>query len=206
MNHFWLITLFLLFFGHVSADHAKFYNITPCDSNANYPIVVSNVEIEENNGKVFVSGSISSDVNLTAPIKASLTVKRYIKWANVWLWVVCGDAASSCSFDDLCSYGIPQNKTCPDNFVKNGVPCRCPIKKGTYTLPPEQKIYLFTIPKEVYLMSRHRFSTPVSGIYWVEVQITSQKDLLSCYQIYLHYDDVSADWEQNEVVPIVLVV
>lgn len=41
----------------------------------------------------------------------------------------CTDKMGSCDYNDLCSYGYPVNKECPEEFIKNNIPCRCPIPK-----------------------------------------------------------------------------
>lgn len=190
---------------YVVADKAKVYKITRCNSKREYPVVVDSVVVEEKNGKVFVSGSLATNVDLISPISASLTVKRYVEWMNSWFPVICINRVGSCTYNDLCYYGVSQKRPCPDNFAKNNVPCRCPISEGNYTMQPDQKTYLFTVPKRVHLFPT-KLKTPVAGTYWVEVDVKSHNSLLTCYQFYIDYNDETTDSElQNEIEPFVTI-
>jgi len=199
VKYLFLSVLLILLFDNVLGDHAKAYKITMCNADTYYPVIVNDADIEEKNSQIFVSGSISTDENLTTPVRASITLKRYVSELQIWVQVPCIGNFGSCTYNDLCSYGISGNSTCPSNFIENKVPCRCPISAGTYTLKPENKMYLFTVPKKIHLL--HKLSTPATGTYWVEVKVFNDKDLFSCYQLYVDYSDVTKNEVENEVLP-----
>lgn len=64
-------------------------------------------------------------------LKAHVDLKRYELF---WIPVPCMSSnIGSCTYPDLCAFGVPSNRTCPKVFVKQNVPCRCPIRKvGTF--------------------------------------------------------------------------
>ncbi|XP_076275211.1 ganglioside GM2 activator-like isoform X2 [Rhynchophorus ferrugineus] len=146
--------------------------------------MVSHVKIQKQNYKLFISGSLETKININNPIKAQLNVKKYIKTLNIWLPVPCIDKMGSCSFDDLCHYGIPNNETCPDDFIKNNVPCRCPIPTGNYTINPDMQV--FTIPKKIL----NRFYTHVpSGTYYIKMSVSNSTSQITCYTFYVDYNN-----------------
>lgn len=127
----------------------KVYKIIQCDSNAYYPVTVSDVHFEIKNGYVYVNGNLTSDYTISSPVKviicfslllltfllissflqATLEVKYYVEAFHIWTIIPCIDKIGSCPFTDLCSFGLPTNQTCPERFQKDKVPCRCPIPK-----------------------------------------------------------------------------
>lgn len=51
---------------------------------------------------------------------------------GIWIEIPCVNSIGSCTYDDLCIYSLPLNETCPESFISNNVPCRCPISKVGY--------------------------------------------------------------------------
>jgi len=68
---------------------------------------------------------------LQPPLKTSVELYRQV--GDEWIKIPCIGSIGSCSYDDLCE--LLQGATCPDIFVNNGVPCKCPFTKGSYKLP-----------------------------------------------------------------------
>lgn len=64
---------------------------------------------------------------VTYLLKADIVLKRYI-W-EFWAPVPCEHNIGSCTYKDLCAFGVPSDKNCPKDFVEQNVPCRCPISK-----------------------------------------------------------------------------
>lgn len=57
------------------------------------------------------------------------TVKIEKDEFGAWIKIPCVNSIGSCTYEDLCIYSIPSDKICPENFIANNVPCRCPIPK-----------------------------------------------------------------------------
>lgn len=68
---------------------------------------------------------------LQPPLKATIVLQR--KVGSGWIKIPCIGKIGSCTYDDLCE--LLAGATCPDPFVTNGVPCKCPFTKGSYKLP-----------------------------------------------------------------------
>ncbi|XP_066250182.1 ganglioside GM2 activator-like isoform X2 [Euwallacea similis] len=193
------------------SNDIKIYGMQPCNQNVYYPVTVDNVHLEIKNGYVYVSGSLTSDLNITSPVKATLVAKRKI--GNIWIEIPCIANIGSCPFSDLCSFGLPANQTCPEHFVKDKVPCRCPIPEGTYEMQPENKFPLFKIPENIdvvsirnvpkFMLYKHliqSYSTPATGTYWVQASITHENRHLTCYECYIDYND---ELSKNKVEPLI---
>lgn len=69
--------------------------------------------------------------SLQAPLKVDLVLER--KVGSVWIKIPCIGDIGSCTYDDLCE--TLSGAECPDPFVDNSVPCKCPFLKGSYKLP-----------------------------------------------------------------------
>ncbi|XP_066153328.1 ganglioside GM2 activator-like isoform X2 [Euwallacea fornicatus] len=193
----------------------KLYGLQPCNQNLYYPITVDNVHLEIKNGYVYVSGSLTSDLNITSPVKAALVVK--MKVGSIWIEIPCVQNIGSCLLSDLCSFGLPVNQTCPEHFVRDNVPCRCPIPEGVYEMKPENKFPLFKIPKKIdfvsignvpkFILNKHfirSYSIPVAGTYWVQASITHYSRYLTCYEFYIDYDNGLSKNEVESFVDLVL--
>ncbi|XP_030761175.1 ganglioside GM2 activator-like [Sitophilus oryzae] len=198
--HLYLYYLYLLILINLThGDNAHVYKIAACTPSS-YPITVDDVQIEEKNRHIYVSGSVQSKVDIISPIEASIILKRYILPFKIWIEVVCVNQFGSCTYPDLCHYGIPSDRSCPNDLIQNNVPCRCPIPQGNYTISPETKKYLFKLPKTVKLQTGLR--TVLSGTYYAELQLKHQNTLLSCYTFYVDYSDEFQEKHQdNELVP-----
>ncbi|RZB39561.1 E1 DerP2 DerF2 domain containing protein, partial [Asbolus verrucosus] len=137
--------------------------------------------------KIKVSGSLFSQVDLVSPVKASVSIKRLI--LGIWIPMPCKNKLGSCTYNNLCDYGYPTNVTCPEVFLKNNVPCRCPIPMGNYTITPT---VAFQLPKNTSILA---------GTYKGTITITDNKLLLSCYNVYF----VLYDADYNSVYSVIQV-
>jgi ganglioside GM2 activator len=187
MKFYFFIQFLLIFLLHVSARIGNFESIqiknlrlSKCNS-GDYSVMVYNVSLQlgTKSRNIKVSGSLSTEVNLIGPVKASVSLKRSV-W-GIWIPVPCTKKLGSCTYNNLCDYGYPQNKTCPEVFLKNNVPCRCPLLKGNYTIMPT-----FDMPTKE--------SSMLTGTYSGKIVTTQNGVLLSCYNIdFILYDSYNTN-------------
>lgn len=89
-------------------------------------------------GNITASGSANLKVDLVAPVKLALTIQKKVL---VWITIPCIDEVGSCTYPDLCeklAEQFPPAAGCPPPFSTYDLPCNCPIKAGSYTLPPSE--------------------------------------------------------------------
>ncbi|KAF0040228.1 hypothetical protein F2P81_008463 [Scophthalmus maximus] len=70
--------------------------------------------------------------------KAQLNVTLEKQVAGLWVRVPCVEELGSCHYRDACdilSQLIPPGQDCPEPLHSYGLPCRCPFKAGSYSLP-----------------------------------------------------------------------
>ncbi|KAK6631222.1 hypothetical protein RUM43_014319 [Polyplax serrata] len=120
-------------------------------------------------GDLDVLGTFVTTINLTAPIKASVKLRR--KFLGIYVPLPCVKEFGSCDYPDLCSYGYARREECPALFEEHDVPCRCPIKPGIYTLPGGQ----FQVPKT-------RWAGILAGQYKGLVRFYSNNRFVACYK------------------------
>nr|XP_022903007.1 ganglioside GM2 activator-like [Onthophagus taurus] len=153
---------------YVGTMQIRDFVLNKCTNSGNDPISVNNFTIEFGNHLVpIVSGTFSTSVDLNSPIEVSIDVKRKVIF---WIEVPCVDNLGSCTYKDVCIFGIAKNKPCPPILNDNKVPCRCPIKKGTYIIP--ESIGSFLENTAIY-----------SGYYKGNVIIKNDKQRLGCYDM-----------------------
>ncbi|XP_028907193.1 ganglioside GM2 activator [Ornithorhynchus anatinus] len=94
-------------------------------------------------GDLTVSASVSTNVSLTAPQKVELIMEK--EMAGLWIKIPCVEQMGSCTYDDICevldSLILP-GQPCPEPLHTYGLPCHCPFKEGTYSLPESR----FSLP------------------------------------------------------------
>lgn len=93
-----------------------------------------------------------------------MKIKKHI---GFWIEVPCEKNLGSCTFEDICIFGYPETKRCPEKLAKYNIPCRCPILKGNYTIP---KFNFLESRKSIY-----------SGKYKGTIKISSSLGSLACY-------------------------
>nr|XP_004666581.1 ganglioside GM2 activator [Jaculus jaculus] len=117
-----------------------------CDEGKD-PAVVKSLTLEPDPivipGNVTVSAEGKTSVPLTSPQKVELTVEREV--AGFWVKIPCVEQLGSCTYEDICELlytYIPPGEPCPEPLHTYGLPCHCPFKEGTYSLPTSN----FTVP------------------------------------------------------------
>jgi ganglioside GM2 activator len=84
-------------------------------------------------GNISVAFELKSTKDLVKGNPFFIRIKK--KVGPFWVNVPCENGVGSCDYPDFCEkWPIPGPK-CPDAYIKNGVPCECPLKAGHYTLP-----------------------------------------------------------------------
>eukprot|EP00057_Strongylocentrotus_purpuratus_P034623 XP_795968.3 PREDICTED: ganglioside GM2 activator [Strongylocentrotus purpuratus] len=86
-------------------------------------------------GNISVEANATLKVDVVAPVKVSLSIKKKVL---VWLPIPCIDGVGSCVYDDVCEMldtMFPPSQPCPAPLATYNLPCHCPFKAGTYTLP-----------------------------------------------------------------------
>merc|ERR1711990_500647 len=78
---------------------------------------------------VTVSGTTDIKVEVDG---AWMDLDIYKRVLGAWVKIPCVDGVGSCTYD-FCT--ILSNSTCGFPFNKYNLPCHCPFKVGTYTLP-----------------------------------------------------------------------
>lgn len=117
-----------------------------CDEGKD-PVVVKSLTLEPDPivipGNVTVSAEAKTSVALKSPQKVELTVEKEV--AGFWVKIPCVEQLGSCTYDNLCDLLdiiIPPGELCPEPLHTYGLPCHCPFKEGTYSLPPSD----FSLP------------------------------------------------------------
>ncbi|XP_036051118.1 ganglioside GM2 activator [Onychomys torridus] len=75
--------------------------------------------------------------------QVELTVEKEV--AGFWVKIPCVEQLGSCTYEDGCellNLYIPPGEPCPEPLHSYGLPCHCPFKEGTYSLPTSN----FTVP------------------------------------------------------------
>ncbi|KAL6080927.1 hypothetical protein STEG23_001951 [Scotinomys teguina] len=117
-----------------------------CDEGKD-PAVIKSLTIQPDPivvpGDVIVSAEGKTSVPLTSPQKVELTVEKEV--AGFWVKIPCVEQLGSCTYEDGCELldlYIPPGEPCPEPLHSYGLPCHCPFKEGTYSLPTSN----FTVP------------------------------------------------------------
>ncbi|XP_067661320.1 ganglioside GM2 activator-like [Haliotis asinina] len=99
--------------------------------------------------------------NLTAVVQMSKRVNRQD------VPIPCEGNVGSCVYGNLCT--ILKGVECPQEFVTAQVPCNCPFKAGTYSLPVASfKVNTVFLPP---------------GVYAITVSLTHNDIDLGCYKL-----------------------
>ncbi|XP_013363621.1 PREDICTED: ganglioside GM2 activator [Chinchilla lanigera] len=148
-----------------------------CDEGKD-PAVIKGLTVEPDPivipGDMIVSAEGKTSVPLTSPLKVELTVEREV--AGLWIKIPCVEQLGSCTYDDICNVlatYIPPGEPCPEPLHTYGLPCHCPFKEGTYSLPRSN----FTVP-DLELPSW--LST---GNYRIQSVLSRREKRLGCVRI-----------------------
>lgn len=148
-----------------------------CDEGKD-PAVINSLTVQPDPivipGDVVVSVEGKTSVPLTSPQKVELTVEKEV--AGFWVKIPCVEQLGSCSYENICDLideYIPPGESCPEPLHTYGLPCHCPFKEGTYSLPMSN----FTLP-DLELPSW--LST---GNYRIQSILSSDGKRLGCIKI-----------------------
>ncbi|CAL1536599.1 unnamed protein product [Lymnaea stagnalis] len=79
--------------------------------------------------KLTFDGELSETVD--APLKMAVELKK--KLETFWIRIPCIGGIGSCTYEDMCD--VLAGAVCPQPFVDNKVPCKCPFTQGHYSIP-----------------------------------------------------------------------
>uniref|UniRef100_A0A8C3VSD8 Ganglioside GM2 activator n=1 Tax=Catagonus wagneri TaxID=51154 RepID=A0A8C3VSD8_9CETA len=148
-----------------------------CDGGKD-PAVINSLTLEPDPiaipGNLNVSAEVRTSVLLDDPLKVELTVEKEV--AGFWVKIPCVEKMGSCTYNNICDILeilIPLEDTCPEPLHTYGLPCHCPFKAGTYSLPESE----FTLP---HLELPGWLST---GSYHIQMVMSSNGKHLGCAKI-----------------------
>ncbi|XP_043829332.1 ganglioside GM2 activator-like [Dromiciops gliroides] len=105
------------------------------------PVLITSLEVEpvpiSIPGEVTVSMETKTNIPLTSPVKAVVILEKEMT-PELWLQIPCLKKIGSCSYKDICEIidsFIPPGEPFPKPLHTYGLPCHCPFKQGTYSLP-----------------------------------------------------------------------
>uniref|UniRef100_A0A3Q0S704 Ganglioside GM2 activator n=1 Tax=Amphilophus citrinellus TaxID=61819 RepID=A0A3Q0S704_AMPCI len=127
-------------------------------------------------GDLTASASGSTSVELSAPLALNVTLEKEV--AGFWVKVPCLEEVGSCHYQDACdilNQLIPPGQDCPEPLHTYGLPCRCPFKAGSYSLP-QSDFYLPNVDLPYWL---------TNGNYRVQGVLGSQGKELGCLELTL---------------------
>ncbi|KAE8286351.1 Ganglioside GM2 activator Cerebroside sulfate activator protein GM2-AP [Larimichthys crocea] len=127
-------------------------------------------------GDLTASASGSTSVELSAPLSVNVTLEKEV--AGFWVKIPCVDELGSCHYTDVCDILdqlIPPGQDCPEPLHTYGLPCRCPFKAGSYSLP-QSDFYLPDMDVPYWL---------TNGNYRVQGVLGSQGKELGCLKVAL---------------------
>lgn len=162
---------------HLLQNQLSSFSWDNCDEGKD-PAVIKSLTLEPDPivipGNVTISTEGKTGVLLDSPLKVELTVEKEV--AGFWVKVPCVEQIGSCTYEDVCNMLttlIPPGESCPEPLHTYGLPCHCPFKEGTYSLPKSE----FTIP-DLELPSW--LST---GNYRIEGVLAGGQERLACVKI-----------------------
>ncbi|XP_067422713.1 ganglioside GM2 activator [Emydura macquarii macquarii] len=148
--------------------------------NGTDPLVIKSLSVEPDPisipGDLKVSVAVSSEADLSSPLKAVLRMEKKI--AELWIEIPCIDQIGSCTYDGLCNIldmAIPPGTPCPEPLLSYGIPCHCPFKQGAYSLPPT----------DFYLPALELPSWLTNGDYRVQATLSHEGKQLACVNVVL---------------------
>ncbi|KAM9795405.1 ganglioside GM2 activator [Neosynchiropus ocellatus] len=127
-------------------------------------------------GDLMASASGSTAVELAAPLSLNVTLEKEV--AGFWVKIPCLDELGSCHYPDACdilTHLIPPGQDCPEPLHSYGLPCRCPFKAGSYSLP-KSDFYLPYLDLPYWL---------TNGNYRAQGVLGSKGEELGCVKLTL---------------------
>lgn len=125
-------------------------------------------------GNLRISAAVNGNKAMASPLKTVLVVEKAL--GDLWIQLPCIDQLGSCTYDDICTILdtlIPPGTPCPEPLLTYGIPCHCPFKAGSYSLPASD----FALP-DVELPS-----WMTNGNYRVRAVVSSKGEELSCVKL-----------------------
>uniref|UniRef100_A0A8B9QFG4 GM2 ganglioside activator n=1 Tax=Apteryx owenii TaxID=8824 RepID=A0A8B9QFG4_APTOW len=125
-------------------------------------------------GSLRISAAVTSAKALTSPLKAVVVVEKEL--GELWIQLPCIDQLGSCTYSDVCTILdnlIPPGMTCPEPLLTYGIPCHCPFKAGSYSLPASD----FPLP-DIELPS-----WMTNGNYRVRAAVSNNGEELACVKL-----------------------
>lgn len=87
-------------------------------------------------GDLSAEASGATAVELASPLALNVTLEKEV--AGFWVKIPCVEEMGSCHYKDACALLdklIPPGQDCPEPLHSYGLPCHCPFKAGSYSLP-----------------------------------------------------------------------
>eukprot|EP00069_Balaena_mysticetus_P016269 bmy_10536T0 len=148
-----------------------------CDKGKD-PVVINSLTVEPNPivipGNMTISAEVRTTANLKDPLKVVLTLEKEV--AGFWVKVPCMEQFGSCTYENFCNVLevlTPHENPCPEPLHTYGLPCHCPFKRGTYSLPKS----------DFFLPDLELPSWLSSGNYRSEIILSINGKRLSCVKI-----------------------
>ncbi|KAM9068382.1 ganglioside GM2 activator [Sarcophilus harrisii] len=143
------------------------------------PVLITSLEVKpipiNVPGKVTIGLETKTAVPLTSPLKVVVTLEKEVA-PGFWLLIPCIKNIGSCTYRDICETidsFIPAGEPCPEPLHTYGLPCHCPFKTGTYSLPKTT----FEIPPVKLPPSLG------SGNYRTRIILSNNNTRLGCFKI-----------------------
>ncbi|XP_013885592.1 ganglioside GM2 activator [Austrofundulus limnaeus] len=127
-------------------------------------------------GTLTASASGSTQVQLESKLSLNLTLEKEV--AMIWVKIPCVDELGSCHYNNACDLLdqlFPAGQDCPEPLHSYGLPCHCPFKAGSYSLPSSD----FDVP---YLDLPYWMT---NGKYRVQGVLGHEGKELGCLQVTL---------------------
>ncbi|XP_069686622.1 ganglioside GM2 activator-like [Periplaneta americana] len=145
------------------------WNIQSCGG-SDGPLALEYIDVSVNARDEFVlSGRIHVRQFLSAPLTVKVNMER--KLIGIWVKIPCIRDFGSCTYQDLCDYGYDETEPCPESYVQEHSPCRCPLEKGSYNVPSNVTI---AIPKT-------RLADIAKGNFRATIHFSHNNVALACY-------------------------
>jgi len=152
------------------ASRVKAFSFQPCDPTNKGTFDVTSLTLGPDPlvfpGPLNIGFSVNVVSAVDAPLNTVVTLKKRV--GSVWIKIPCIGNIGSCTYGDLCE-NLSTISECPGPFVDNGVPCKCPFKKGTYKLPSTS----FDVDSALF----------PSGDYFGQANMTINGGFVGCYNL-----------------------
>ncbi|GFO33350.1 ganglioside gm2 activator [Plakobranchus ocellatus] len=187
-----LSTIVCVCFCFITIKRSHGLRVKSCSGNPSSDIITVNwahvyPEPLQIPGDMSLSVSVTVNQPISGDLTADVTISR--KLGMMWLDLPCVKTSlgrlGSCSYHKFCDVLAQANatSTCPNILVSNKLPCICPIKAGTYTIPQTTfnlDLGFLQLPTAV-----------ISGEYQASLRLTDMSSMkeIVCYDIDVHIAD-----------------